>query len=70
VPSLSVLRTRLSVRFLSSLPVSLPQPFHRCFPPALAFGLSPSLPFSFVHFRSGSNYSAFRSFLSLLPVLP
>ena len=68
--SLPVLRTRLSVRFLSSFPVSLPQPFHRCFPPALAFGLSPSLPFSFVHFRSGSNYSAFRSFLSLLPVLP
>ena len=70
VSSLPVLRTRLSVRFLSSFPVSLPQPFHRCFPPALAFGLSPSLPFSFVHFRSGSNYSAFRSFLSLLPVLP
>ena len=68
--SFPVLRTRLPVRFLSSFPVSLPQPFHRCFPPALAFGLSPSLPFSFVHFRSGSNYSAFRSFLSLLPVLP
>ena len=70
VSSPPVLRTRLPVRFLSSLPVSLPQPFHRCFPPALAFGLSPFLLHSFVRFRSGSNYSAFRSFLSLLPVLP
>ena len=70
VSSLPVLRTRLPVRFLSSFPVSLPQPFHRCFPPALAFGLSPFLLHSFVRFRSGSNYSAFRSFLSLLPVLP
>ena len=41
--SLSFLRTRLSVRFLSSFPVSLPQPFHWCFPFALAFGLFPSL---------------------------
>ena len=67
VPSLSVLRTRLPVRFLSSLPVSLPQPFHRCFPPALAFGLSPFLLHSFVRFRSASGYSAFCFFLSALP---
>ena len=33
-------------------------------------GLSPSLPVSFVPFCSGSDYSAFRSFFSLLPVLP
>ena len=32
VLSFPVLRTRLPVRFLSSFPVSLPQPFHRCFP--------------------------------------
>ena len=37
-------RTRLPVRFLSSFPVSLPQPFHRCFP---------SFPLSFVRFSSG-----------------
>ena len=29
---LPVLHTRVSVRFLSSFPASLPQPFHRCFP--------------------------------------
>ena len=34
--------TRLSVRFLSSFPASLPQLFHRCLPFAFAFGLSPS----------------------------
>ena len=56
--SLPVLRTRLSVRFLSSLPASLPQLFHRCFPFALAFGLSPFLPLSFVRFGSGSDYLA------------
>ena len=76
MPSFQVLRTRLSVRFLSSLPVSLPQLFHRCFP---------SFPLSFVRFSSGlfcllsaffrplqpaSDYSAFCSFFSLLPVLP
>ena len=36
--------TRLPVRFLSSLPVSLPQLFHRCFP---------SVPLSLVRFSSG-----------------
>ena len=65
VSSFPVLRTRLSVCFLSSLPASLPQLFHRCFPYALAFGLSPFLLLSFVCICSGSNYSAFRSFLSL-----
>ena len=48
--SFPVLRTRLPVRFLSSFPVSLPQLFHRCFPFALAFGLSLRFPLSFVHF--------------------
>ena len=51
--SFLILRTQLSVRFLSSLPVSLPQLFLRCFPFAFAFGLSLS-----VRFRSGSDYSA------------
>ena len=37
--------TQLSVCFLSSFPASLPQLFHRCFPPALAFGLSPYFRF-------------------------
>ena len=45
VSSFPVLRTRLSVCFLSSLPVSLPQLFHRCFPFAFAFGLSPLFRF-------------------------
>ena len=43
-------------------------------PPVLPFCFRlrafPSLPLSFVRFRSGSDYSAFRSFFSLLPVLP
>ena len=53
VCSFPVLRTRLSVRFLSSFPVSLPQPFHRCFPsfplPCVRFfsGLSACFPVSF-----------------------
>ena len=58
VSSLPVLRTWLSVRFLSPLPDSLPQPFLRCLPLALAVGLSPSVPLSFVRFPSGSCYSA------------
>ena len=44
--------------FLSPLPDSLPQLFLRCLPHALAFGLSPFLPLSFVHFCSGSGYLA------------
>ena len=56
--SFPVLRTRLSVCFLSSFLDSLPQPFLKCFPFAFAFGLSPFLPLSFVRFRSGSDYSA------------
>ena len=63
-------RTRLSVCFLSSFPVSLPQPFHRCLPFAFAFGIFPLRLLSFVRFRLGSDYSAFRSFFSLLPVFP
>ena len=51
-------RTRLPVCFLSSLPASLPQLFHRCFPsfplPLVRFssGLFPSRPRSFVRSRS------------------
>ena len=56
--SFPVLRTQLSVCFLSSFPVSLPQPFHWCFPFAFAFGLFPFLLLSFVCFCSGSDYSA------------
>jgi len=52
VSSFPVLRTRLSVCFLSSLPVSLPQLLSRCFPYAFAFGLSPCFPLSFVRFCS------------------
>ena len=64
MPSFQVLSTRLPVRFLSSFPVSLPQPFHRCFPsfplPLVRFcsGLSPRLPLPFVRFLLGSDYSA------------
>ena len=56
--SFPVLRTRLSVCFLSSLLVSLPQLFHQCFPFALALGSSPFNPLPFVRFSSGSYYSA------------
>ena len=63
-------RTRLPVCFLSPFPDSLPQLFLRCLPHALAFGLSPSDSLSFVRFSLGSDYSAFRSFFSLLPVFP
>ena len=58
MPSFQVLCTWLPVRFLSSFPVSLPQPLTRCLPPAFAFGLSPLLPLSFVRFVSGSDYLA------------
>ena len=44
--------------FLSPFPDSLPQLFLRCLPCAFAFGLSPSNPLPFVHFSSGSGYSA------------
>ena len=53
-------RTRLSVRFLSSFPVSLPQPFHRCFP---------SFPLPFVRFFSGLFPSDSLSFVRLSSVL-
>ena len=69
-------RTRLPVRFLSSLPASLPQLFPRCFPsfplPLVRFssGLF-RLPFApFRSLRPASDYSAFRAFLSPLPDLP
>ena len=42
--------TQLPVCFLSSFPVSLPQLFHRCLPYAIAIGLFPSPPLSFVRF--------------------
>lgn len=69
-------RTRLPVCFLSSFPVSLPQPLLRCFP---------SFPLPYVRFFSGlfrllsgffrplqpaSDYSAFCPFFSPLPDLP
>ena len=68
-----VLCTRLSVSFLSSFLASLPQLFRKCLPGLLSLSVpltlafSPSLPLSFVRFFSGSNYSAFRFFFSLLP---
>ena len=68
--SFPVSGTRLSVRFLSPFPDSLPQLFLRCVPCAFAFGLSPFLPLPFVHFRSGSGYSAFCFFFSLFFLFP
>ena len=65
--SFPVLRTRLPVCFLSPLPDSLPQLFLRCFPSALAFGLSPSDPLPFVRLSSGSGYSASVSSFPSLP---
>ena len=61
----------LGFLFVSFRPSSLrfPQLFHECFPFAFAFGLSPSDPLSFVRFSSGSGYSAFCFFRSLLPGL-
>ena len=59
----------LSVSFLSSLPVSLPQPLLRCFP-CFRFRAFPSDSLSYQSLIFGSDYSAIRSFLSLLPVLP
>ena len=74
--SFPVSGTWLSVCFLSSFPVSLPQPFHRCFPsfplPLVRFssGLFCLLSAFFRPLQPASDYSAFRSFFSLLPVLP
>ena len=71
-----VLCTRLSVSFLSPFPVSLPQLLDRCLPDdvplSVLFVLAffPSIPLPFVRFISGSGYSAFRFFLSLLPCIP
>ena len=66
-------RTRLAVRFLSSLPVSLPQLFHRCFPSfplSLLFRAFRSLSAFFRPLLLASDYSAFCAFFSLLPVFP
>lgn len=65
--SFPVLSTRLSVCFLSPFLASLPQLFHECLPCAFAFGLFPFHPVSFVPFCSGSDYSAFLFFRSVLP---
>ena len=73
--SLPFLRTRLSVSFLSSFPVSLPQPLSRCFPsfplPLVRFssGLSPCFAF-FRPLPLGSNYSAFRLSFPFFPFSP
>ena len=58
--SFPVLRTRLPVRFLSSFPVSLPQPFHRCFP---------SFPLPYVRFSSGLSTRFLLSFVRFCSVL-
>jgi len=58
MPSFQVPVLGSTVRFLSPFPDSLPQLFLRCFPSALAFGLSPSDRLSFVRLSSGSGYSA------------
>ena len=52
--------TQLSVCFLSSFPVSLPQLFHRCFP---------SFPLSFVRFSSGLSACFPVSFVPFSPLL-
>ena len=73
MPSFQVLSTRLPVRFLSSFPVSLPQPFHRCFPSfplSLLFRAFRLLSTFFRPLLLASDYSAFCSFFSLLPVFP
>ena len=64
MPSFQVPVLGFADGFLSPFPDSLPQLFLRCLPCALAFGLSPSVPLSFVRFSSGSGYSAFCFFLS------
>ena len=67
MPSFQVPVLGFAVCFLSPFPDSLPQPFLRCLPYALAFGLFPSAPLSFVRFASGSGYSASVSSFSFLP---
>ena len=67
MPSFQVLVLGFAVGFLSPFPDSLPQLFLRCFPYALAFGLSPSNPLPFVRFSSGSGYSASASSFPSLP---
>ena len=69
MPSFQVPVLSFAVRFLSPFPDSLPQLLVRCLPHALAFGLSPSGPLSFVRFPSGSGYSASVSSFPTLPGL-
>ena len=68
MPSFQVPVLGFADGFLSPFPDSLPQLFLRCLPCALAFGLSPSVPLSFVCFSSGSGYLASVSSFPLLPV--
>ena len=68
--SLPLLRTRLSVCFLSSFPASLPQLFPRCFPFALAFGLLPHFHFlSSASARLSTTQPLFLPFRSSRPRL-
>ena len=67
MPSFQVPVLGFADGFLSPFPDSLPQLFLRCLPCAFAFGLFPSNPFSFVHFSSGSGYSASVSSFPLSP---
>ena len=67
MPSFQVPVLGFADGFLSPFPDSLPQLFLRCLPCAFAFGLSPSDPFSFVRFSSGSGYSASASSFPLSP---
>ena len=64
MPSFKVPVLGLADGFLSHFLDSLPQLFLKCFPYALAFGLFPFNPLSFVCFSSGSDYLAFCFFLS------
>ena len=66
-------RTRLSVRFLSSYPASLPQLFHRCFPSfplSLLFRAFPFPPLSFVRFGSVLTTQPSVSSFPLFPISP
>ena len=70
VPSFPVLRTWLSVRFLSPYPDSLPQLLVRCFPSAFASGLFPVLSASFRLPLSRFRLLSLCAFFSLHPGFP
>ena len=70
MPSFQVPVLGFADGFLSPFPDSLPQLFLRCLPCAFAFGLSPSDPFPFVPFSSGSGYSASASSFPLSSRFP